>query len=436
MRRALVAAVLGALALPGAAFGHASLISGVPSYGERLAVSPAAIRLHFDQGVKAFPRSIRVLSADGTVLSGPARNGADSRNMVARLRRLPKGGYTIRWFALSNDGHTVSGVYTFGVRVSAPPILQAYGSSGPTRTEDVVRWVYFLSLALLIGGLTFRLGILPRVVPPAAERRSFIVIGIGVVLVLQVGIAAFLLRAEDALQLPFSKLLYGDLSPIAKGTRFGLAFMAMTLGYAVVAALVFLAWLTDRIRLLWPALVLALVFESGLSLSGHSAVDAGASWLSELADFVHLAAASIWVGGLVMLAVVVWPTAKALRRDAFLRFSRLATVCIAAILAAGVYLSILRLPHVHDLWTQSYGRVLLVKLSLVAVALLWGAVHHFIARPALERGQDSMLQRLPRSLIGESLVGITILLLAAVLVNSKPPPQPVKAPVQAARVGR
>lgn len=436
MRRAFVAAVLTALAVPGAAYGHASLTAGVPSYGQRLAASPAQVRLHFDQGVKVFPRSIRVLTSDGTVVSGPARNGPDSHDMVAPLRRLPRGGYTIRWFALSNDGHTVSGVYTFGIREAAPPILQAYGSTGPTRTEELLRWIYFLSLALLIGGMTFRLGILPRVVPAAAERRSFIVMGIGVVLVLEVGIAAFLLRAEDALQLPFTKLLYGDLSPIAKGTRFGLAFMAMTLGYAVVAALVFLSWLTDRIRLLWPALAIALVFESGLSLSGHSAVDPGHSWLSELADFVHLAAASIWVGGLVMLAVVVWPAAKELRRDAFLRFSRLATVCIAVILAAGVYLSILRLPHVHDLWTQGYGQVLLVKLSLVAVALAWGAVHHFVARPALERGQDSMLQRLPRSLIGESLVGISILLLAAVLVNSKPPPRPIKAPAQAARVGR
>ncbi|MGZ4395567.1 MAG: copper resistance CopC family protein [Gaiellaceae bacterium] len=250
MRAALLVAVLAALALPGAAFAHASLTSGVPSYGQRLAVSPAQVRLHFDQGVKAFPRSIRVLAADGTLVSGTARNGADSHDVVAPLERLPKGGYTIRWYALSNDGHTVSGVYTFGVRTAAPPILQAYGSSGPTRTEDVVRWLYFLSLALLIGGMVFRLAVLPKSVPAAAERRSFILIGIGAVLVLEVGIAAFLLRAEDALQLPFSKLLYGDLSPIAKGTRFGLAFMAMTLGYAVVAALVFLAWLLDRIRLL------------------------------------------------------------------------------------------------------------------------------------------------------------------------------------------
>ena len=69
---------------------------------------------------------------------------------------------------------------------------------------------------------------------------------------LEVGILAFLLRAEDALQLPFVDFLYGDLSPLAK-TRFGYAFVAMTLGYALVAALVFLAWLTDREWLLWPA---------------------------------------------------------------------------------------------------------------------------------------------------------------------------------------
>ena len=104
--------------------------------------------------------------------------------------------------------------------------------------------------------------------------------GLGVVAVLEVGIVAFLLRAEDALQLPFGRLLYGDLSPIAGGTRFGTAFIAMTLGFALVAALLYLAWLLERRVLLWLAFALALVFASGLSLSGHSAADAGSSWKS------------------------------------------------------------------------------------------------------------------------------------------------------------
>src|SRR5204862_2716300 len=146
------------------------------------------------------------------------------RVIVASLKALPKGAYTVRWHALSSDGHVVSGVWTFGVGVAAPPPTEAYGASGPTRTEHVVRWAYFLALALLVGGLGFRLLIVPGPLPRAAERRFYVVTGIGAVAVLEVGLAAFLLRAEDALQLPFGRLLYGDLSPIVGGTRFRQAF--------------------------------------------------------------------------------------------------------------------------------------------------------------------------------------------------------------------
>src|SRR5207253_5329048 len=200
----------------------------------------------------------------------------------------------------------------------------------------------------LVGGLAFRLLVLPGPWPERAEARFYKVVGLGVLGVLEVGIVAFLLRAEDALQLPFSKLLYGDLSSIASGTRFGTAFIAMTLGFALVSALVFLAWLLERRALLWAAFITALVFASGLSLSGHSAADAGSSWLSELADWVHLSAASLWLGGVVTVTVVVWPKAPELRRRAFLRYARTAPVLISLLLAAGIYLSVLRLPHVSD----------------------------------------------------------------------------------------
>ena len=75
-------------------------------------------------------------------------------------RRRPRGAYTVRWHVLSSDGHVVSGVWTFGVRVAAPPPTEAYGAGGPTRTAHVVRWLYFLALALTIGALGFRLLVL------------------------------------------------------------------------------------------------------------------------------------------------------------------------------------------------------------------------------------------------------------------------------------
>jgi copper transport protein len=370
------------------------------------------VTLSFDQYVEHVPYAIRLYSAHGEIPIPKIRS--KGRWLVASVPKLKTGGYTIRWHALSGDGHVVSGVFTFGVRAKAPAPTQAFGASGPTRTEDVVRWLYFLSLALLVGGLGFRLLVARRRLPD----RFFALTGIGVFATLNVGIAAFLLRAEDALQLPFGRLLYGDLSSIAR-TRFGAAFTAMTLGFAVVAALLFLAWLTDRDVFLWPAFLIGLVFVSGLSLSGHSAADAGSSWKSEVADWAHLSAACLWIGGLVQLVVVVWPLLPELRRPALLAFSRLATICVGVLLLAGVYLAILRLPQLSDLWTTSYGEILLVKIGLVGLAFAWGGLHKLRAVPVV--AHDGSVPRLRASLAGESMVGMIVLLVAAFLVNANPP---------------
>jgi copper transport protein len=420
-RRLLLIVALAALAVPAKAFAHATLLDPSPEYRERLAAGPAAVVLRFDQAVTAFPDSIAVRSGGGRVLSDDAVGAADARVVLVPVRSLPRGAYTVRWHVLSSDGHPISGVYTFGVRVAAPPPTEAFGASGPTRTEDFVRWAYFLSLALVVGGLGFALLVL-RGMPPALADRLYKLIGLGIVATLEVGIIAFLLRAEGALQLPLGKLLYADLTPIANGTRLGTAFMAMTMGFVLVSVLVYFAWLLDRIVFLWPAFVLALGFSSGLSLSGHQAADRGSSWATQVADWIHLSAALLWAGGLVVLAVCVWPLARELRREAFLRFSWLATLLMAALLGAGIYLSFVRLPSVSDLWTGGYGQVLLVKIALVSVALLWGAFHHFVGRPALIRDDaSSWSARLGRTLVGEASIAMAILLVAAMLVDAKPP---------------
>ena len=135
--------------------------------------------------------------------------------------------------------------------------------------------------------------------------------------------AASVMRAEDALQLPFADLMYGDLSPLAYDTRFG------------------------------------------LSLSGHSAVEPNSSWLSQVVDWVHLSAAALRVGVLVLLAVVARAPPPELRRSAFLGFSRLATLLIGALVAVGVYLNVQRLPNLSDPWSEDYGQVLLVAAVLL-----------------------------------------------------------------------
>ena len=428
MRRVLVGAVAAAaLAFPAGAWAHATLLQTTPGVGQRLQSAPKVIVLRFDQSVKVLGNGIQVFDAQGRLLSGTPRvDPSDPRTVEVPVKTLPRGGYTVRWATISNDSHVGRGVFTFGVRTAAPHLSEAFGATGPGTSEHVVRWLYFIGLALLTGGLGFQLLVLRGAATPEAERRFYRVTGVGVISLLQVGTLAFLLRAEDALQLPFTGFLYGDLSPFAKATRFGQAFVVMELGFAFVAALLFLAWLTERRLLLWVAFLLSLGLGSGLSLSSHQSDDRG--WLPSFADWAHLSAASLWIGGLLCLGLVVWND-RELRRTAFWRFSEIAGVFVAIVVAAGVYMTFKRFPAVHDLWSVGYGKLLLVKLALVCLALAWGAFHHFVVRPRLDR--PGVQRRLPRSLIGEAAVAVSILLLAAILVDSKPPPRPAPQPAQA-----
>lgn len=423
MRRTVLLAVLVALVAPAAASAHASLGAAAPGFRERLEEPPTEIVLRFSQVIAAMPGGIVVRDAAGRVVSGEARLGPDRQSLVAPLRDVPRGVYAVRWQTLSvSDGHVVSGLYTFGVGVDAPPPTEAVGAQGPSPVEKVVRWLSYLGLAVLAGGLAFRLLALPRVLPERLDQTFFALVGAAAIVLVDAGIAGLLLRADAALQLPFERFLYADLSPFAEGTRFGAAWVWMTLAAAAAGCLLTLAWLRRSRAPLWPALALALALASGFSLSGHSASEPGSDAFSIAADWVHVAAASLWIGGLVMLALVGWRLDGGGRRHAFLRFSGLAAGLVVLVLAAGIYLGVLRLPAIADLWETSYGRVLLVKVGLVALALAWGAAHHFLVRPRLEQGRPLPGGRVGRSLLGESLVGIAVLLVAAILVNAAPPP--------------
>ena len=413
----LAAAVL---VLPPAAAAHATLVEAFPGTQSDVRRAPQEIRLRFTEGVTVTPSAVQVLARDGAVLSGVATVSRDGRVVTAPVSNLRSGSsYTVRWRVAGLDGHSPAGVYTFGVGVSPPPPTQAVGASATTWRDDLARWALFVTLTLVIGPLAIRLVVLRGDLPPALEKRFHVVTTAAAFVVIDIGLAAFLVRASNALQLPVGDLLYGDLQPFAQKTSFGVAFMVMTVGFAVVAAMLALSWVFDRLWLRWPALALSVLLVSGLSLSGHQATEPNSSWASGLADWVHLVAASIWVGGLVTLAFLVWPAAPELRRRAFLGFSRLAVGLVGTMVLAGGYLAIVRLPELADLWETGYGQLLLLKLAVVGLALSWGGVHHLLVRPRIEAGDQP---RVRPSLVGETAVAVAVLLVAAALTNASPPP--------------
>lgn len=421
MRAAVVVAVVVTLVFPAVASAHATMKEAHPAEQGRVDAPPREVTLRFDQSVEAPPNAIVVLAPDGRRLSGAVTQS--DRDTVVRvpLRGAVSGqAYTVRWRIVSADGHVGTGVFTFGVGVEPPPPTEAVGASGVTWRDDVARWALFASLALMIGVVGIRLLVLPRVVGPRVERRVHLLAVLGAFLALNTGIAGFVIRSANALQVSGVDLLYADLSPFAEATRFGTAFLVTTFGFGICLTILLLAWVLDLPALRWPAFLLGLVLVWGYPLSGHQATEPNSTALTELADWVHLVTAMLWVGGVLTLAVVVWPLAPDLRRAAFLRFSRVAVLLIGLLLAAGTVVAIDRLPHLDDLWTTSYGRILLVKIGLVCIALAWGGFHHTVVRPRLERGEAP--PGVGRSLLGESVVALAVLFAAAVLVNGAPPP--------------
>ena len=423
MRRAAVAvvALAAALAVPAVAAAHATMKESHPAEQGRVEQPPREVTLRFDQSVEAPPNAIVVLAPNGRRLSGAVTQTDRNTVMRTRVRGAVSGqAYTVRWRVVSADGHVGTGVFTFGVGVTPPPPTEAVGSSGMTWRDDAARWALFASLALMIGVVGIRLLVLPRDVDPGVERRIHLLGTLGAFLALNAGIAGFVIRSANALQVSGVDLLYADLSPFAESTRFGNAFLVTTLGFGVCLTILVVAWVLDAPLLRWPAFLLGLALVWGYPLSGHQATEPNSTALTEIADWVHLVTAMLWVGGVLTLAVVVWPLAPDLRRAAFLRFSRVAVFLIGLLLAAGIVVAIERLPAVSDLWGTSYGRTLLVKIGLVLVALAWGAFHHTFVRPRLERGETP--PGVGRSLLGESAVALAVLFAAAVLVNGAPPP--------------
>ena len=135
--------------------------------------------------------------------------------------------------------------------------------------------------------------------------------------------------------------------------------------------------------------------------------------------FVHVLSAMVWVGGQLLLSLLVLPVLRRrldpasrapLTREVGVRFG-IFTVAIFLPLqiASGIALATHRGLTVGDLAEPGYGRTLGEKLTLFAVVLVISGVHG----AAVHRGQD----RLARLLGIATLVGsVGVVLLATALV--------------------
>ncbi|MGH3629737.1 MAG: CopD family protein, partial [Sciscionella sp.] len=139
--------------------------------------------------------------------------------------------------------------------------------------------------------------------------------------------------------------------------------------------------------------------------------------------FVHVLAATTWIGGVIGLGAVLAAGRGWLppddRRSLLERFSVVAGMAVAAVLLTGAGNAILELGGISDLVNSPFGLALLAKLVLLA-ALLVVAARNAAALVAAVRARRPGRDGLLRAVVVEAVLGLAVLVPTAVMSVEAP----------------
>jgi methionine-rich copper-binding protein CopC len=110
MRLTRVAFAVALLLGSGAALAHAHLTASTPAAGAVLKAAPAGLTLEFSEAAQLTALSIAKAGEAPLKLAAPA---APATHLSIALPALTPGTWTVRFRALSADGHLVPGALTF-----------------------------------------------------------------------------------------------------------------------------------------------------------------------------------------------------------------------------------------------------------------------------------------------------------------------------------
>jgi copper transport protein len=456
-RAGLLAFVLAAaLALPAGAWAHAALLRTVPEASRTINQAPQEVRLSYSEPVEPRFAIVSVTDAEGRQVTSdePAAAPGAPQTLVTPLRRVPEGWYLVFWRVISADGHPVRGAFTFaiGPNPGPPPQFRVPSLSETATTTRllVARWVVFLSLLTALGLFVLRAIVarpVVRAVRGCSLRSLTIAFGAAVAVAL-VAIPVYVLLATAQFTLR-SFWDFGDIVPAARSSGFGRDFLDLELVLVLFAVAAAAAFAVDRPererRSVVELLALPAALAAGAStlvlpaLAGHAGQKSPRG-LSLPLDAAHLAAAGIWLGGLIGL-VVFWLSAGREGRATALalvvpRFSAVAFCSVLLMVGTGIGQAFLELPTFATLWQTSYGQALLWKIGLLSAALLLAAVNLARTKPRLQ-ARDATAPLLLRRLVQGEIVFVVSALFAAGVLASLAPPSSALARVQdiAARVG-
>ena len=223
---------------------------------------------------------------------------------------------------------------------------------------------------------------------------------------------------------------------VAGGTGFWDALQPSVVGdvldtrFGLVWGLGFLAWLLVAALRGRAAIVPLAALAFLPALGGHASVQSPVALLLP-ANVLHVIAMSAWLGGIAVLVFALRSATAQLEgadrtrllTEVVARFSALAGVAIAVLLASGVVQGLVEVRTVPHLFDTAFGRAVLVKIVVFAGIVALGWFNRRRLLPALRRasgtpGRAGVLLR--RTLRAELALGVVALAATGALAGYPP----------------
>lgn len=436
-RRVLLAAVLALLCAPATALAHAQLQQSSPGRDAIVGHVPKLVSFTFDEAVGGSLGAVRVYDSAGKRVDAGDAFHPDGRGPTIAVGLKPglaQGTYTATYRVVSADTHIVTGgvVFSIGKRAAGQGATVGQLLSGQETgavTADAftaAKAVQYAAIGLGGGLIVFLIAVwLPTLTAVAggtapwqraSERFLRRLRGV-LVLVAAVGVisalVAVVLQGAEAAGVSFAQALHGDVLRAVWKTRFGAVWTAAAAVWLLTGvagqlvlgrpagrglALSHVSLGADGALLARPAAraPLALVAVPLLALiavpaaAGHASVQHPV-WLFLPANLAHVAAMSVWLGGLAALVLALPPATRELAAaerthalSAVLqRFSPLALTSVVVLLGTGTIQALVQIDAWSQLLHTAYGRTVVIKIGLLVVLIGLGALNRQRTLPRL-----------------------------------------------------
>ena len=404
---------------------HAGLKSSEPAASSVLEQAPKEIALNFGEAVEVSFGSIRLFDSNSQLIVLPtpkygALDGAvDAKTVRVEIPELEPGSYLVVWRVASADSHPVQGAFAFQIGTRGldladlgEEILASSNTPASVRLMmGLARWLSFLGVMVLVGAMLLAI----RVV---GISRIDKIIFVAWMVALVGSVFVLLLQAPYALGQAMSvSEIFGSVDDVLQ-TRLG-TWLAVR--GAILMVFLLLIWRRDLhqksiYRML--ASLAGIGLFATFSISGHPGMREF-SVLSIGTDIVHFLCVSAWMGGLVTLVLLgrEWQ-GKSPRVISWFSFT--ATISMPIMVATGVAQAWRMMEGFQNIFSTTYGIVLSVKVLLVVVAIAAGTRARQLFKSKKVEQQDLKEIKFSKTIVVESMIGIVVLAVTAVLVSVPP----------------